>query len=112
MIINLHPQVRSERLAVSKAGDVLTINDESFDFSALPNGSTIPAAIWDENQALRKSIPCPWIIGDVVRHPDGQLELTLLFPCRLPPNYILEGKAPIIDPPDGAVVLPYDEEAA
>src|SRR4051812_22159334 len=43
MRISFSPQRRDHVLIVSKNGDVLTINDETFDFSALPNGATLLA---------------------------------------------------------------------
>lgn len=98
MIINLRPVQMDETLVVSKLGDILTINGEQYDFSALPNGATIEEG----------SIPCPWIVRDVDRI-DGQIVLTLLMPFRgLPPRHV-RFPAPIIDPPDGEIVLPTSE---
>lgn len=57
MIISFHRVCRAGTLTVSKAGDVLTINGEAYDFSSLPNGATIPEG----------SIPCPWIKSLIFR---------------------------------------------
>jgi len=55
MIINLSPQRRDDAISVVKSADILTINGEVFDFTALPDGATIPAG----------EVPCPWIVGPV-----------------------------------------------
>ncbi|PRC05092.1 hypothetical protein CQ006_12285, partial [Pseudomonas cedrina] len=47
MIIKLIPQRRDDELVVSKRGDVLTINGESFDFRELPEGAALPSSAVD-----------------------------------------------------------------
>lgn len=62
--------VRSDRLlTVSRAGDTLTINDEAFDFSGIPDGATLP----------RDAVACEWLASDVERD-GGELRLTLVLP--------------------------------
>jgi len=56
MRMSFNLQRREDRLAITKADDLLTINDEMFDFSAVPDGATLPA----------EAIGCQWI-GDVKR---------------------------------------------
>lgn len=98
MIINLRPIQMDETLVVSKSGDVLTINGEQYDFSSVPEGATIEAG----------AIPCQWIVSDVDRV-EGSIVLTLLMPFQgLPPRHVAF-PAPIIDPPDGEIVLPTSE---
>lgn len=98
MIINLRPVQMDETLSVSKDGDVLTINGEQYDFSTLPEGATI-------NEG---SIPSQWIVSDVDRI-DGKVVLTLLMPFSgLPPRHVTF-PSPIIDPPDGEIILPTSE---
>lgn len=99
MKITLSPQLRGDTLAVSKYGDVLTINGVAFDFSALPDGATIPAG----------EVPCEWIVGPVERV-DGDLDLTLILPHGDDPGKAVAFPAAIIDPPDGPIALPHDEE--
>ena len=94
MIINLTPQRRDDALSVSRAGDVLTINGASFDFSSLPEGATLPMG----------TVPCGWIVGPVTRTA-GHIVLTVIVPHGYSPHYIGQ-PAPIIDPPDGPVTLP------
>lgn len=97
MRISLSPQRRDVTLAIVKAGDVLTINGHSFDFSALPNAATIPAG----------EVPCEWIVGPVERV-SGALQLTLVLPHGPSPSQAVAFPAPIIDPPDGVINLPFD----
>lgn len=95
MIIYLSPQRRDDTLAVTKAGDRLVVNGESFDFSQVGEGDTLPLA----------AIDSMWFSGDVFRA-DGDLSVTLLFPN--PWNYSQEQAfpVPLQDVPDGLVVLP------
>ena len=95
MIIFLSPQRRDDTLAVTKAGDRLVVNGESFDFSQVGEGDTLPLA----------AIDSMWFSGDVFRA-DGDLSVTLLFPN--PWNYSQEQAfpVPLQDVPDGLVVLP------
>ena len=95
MIIFLSPQRRDDMLTVSKSGDVLVVNGETFDFSKVGEGDTLPLA----------AIKSMWFSGDVSRT-DGELSLTLLFPN--PWNYSPEQAfpAPLQGVPDGAIALP------
>lgn len=95
MIIYLSPQRRDDAFAVTKAGDRLVVNGESFDFSQVGEGDTLPLA----------AIDSMWFSGDVFRT-DGDLSVTLLFPN--PWNYSQEQAfpVPLQDVPDGLVVLP------
>lgn len=99
MHITLSPQRRDDTLTVVKSGDILTINGDAFDFSALPDGATIAA----ENS------PSPWIVGSIERI-DGELHLTLLLPHGPNPSEEVAFPAPIIDPADGLIDLPREPE--
>lgn len=88
-------------LTVTKAGDVLTINGEAFDFSTLPDGATIPAG----------EVPCEWVVGPVERI-GGDLHVTLLLPHGADPSPAVAFPNALIDPPDGPLVIPHDEEPA
>lgn len=95
MKINLSPQRRDDDLKVFRMGDVLTINGESFDFTELNDGDTLPIG----------AISCEWFVGPVTRSA-GELELTLILP--LPPNFS-QAQAfpmPVILTSDGFVNLP------
>ena len=95
MKIALSPTRRDETLTASKSGDTLTLNGETFDFSPLAEGETLPA----------DAIDSPWIAGDVTRT-DGALHITLRLPHGA--NAPEETRFPetIIDPPDGEIALP------
>lgn len=97
MRISFSSQRRDDTLAVSKVGEVLTINGEAFDFSSLPEGGTIPAG----------EVPCEWIVGPVHRI-DGELHLTLLLPHGTNPSSAVTFPEPIIVMADGPVAVPHD----
>ncbi|WP_085043868.1 hypothetical protein [Ensifer aridi] len=97
MKINLTPQRRDDALEVARAGDVLTINGQAFDFSGLPDDATI----------LAGEIPCEWIVGPVERIA-GELHLTLILPHGPNPSEAVAFPQPLIDPPDGVIALPVD----
>lgn len=95
MIIKLCPQRRDDTLAVTRAGETLVLNGESFDLSAIGEGDTLP----------RSALLSEWFVGDVERV-DGELVVTLLLPN--PWNYSQEQAFPadLIAVPDGEVLLP------
>jgi hypothetical protein len=99
MKITLSPQRRDDGpLTLSRQGDVLTIDSVVYDFSPLPDGGTLPG----------DAVDCQWLVGDVERI-DGKLQLTLLLPHGSNAPEATRFPAPIIDPPDGEVLLPlYD----
>lgn len=99
MHIDLVPQRRDDALFVVKAGDALTINGEAFDFSSLPDGASIPSG----------HTPSEWIVGPVDKV-DGTLRLTLILPyaAGAPPERAWP--LPIINPPDGPIVFPGDDD--
>ena len=97
MQITLHPQRRDDALTVAKAGDVLIVNGDAYDFSGLPDGATLPAG----------AVPCEWITGPVERI-GGQLHLSLILPHGPRPSQAVAYPAPIINPPDGPLSLPVD----
>lgn len=93
--ITLSPQRRDDRLEVSISGDVLTINGEAYDFSALPDGATLP----------RDAVDCDMLAGDVDRV-GAFLRLSLFLPhgdnapeeTRFPAP-IMAGDGPVALPP-------------
>ena len=94
MKIKLIPQYRQDELRVSRAGDVLTINDVPYDFGPLPAGATLPS----------DAIDCQWIVGKVERDPSGVLHLTLILPIQ---KSVFHDPLPdIVDPADGPIELP------
>ncbi|MBK5400521.1 hypothetical protein JFU47_28015 [Pseudomonas sp. TH39(2020)] len=95
MNIILTPQRRDDTLEVIKAGSVLTVNGQVFDFSRMRDGDTLA------NSAINSE----WFAGDVEKV-EGELTLTLLLPN--PWNYSPEQAfpVPLENLPDGQVVFP------
>jgi hypothetical protein len=95
MKITFLPQRRDERLELHRAGDVLTINGEEFDFAPLPEGATLPA----------EAIDSDWITGPVERI-EGALHMTLILPhgpraaeaTRFPAALFVNGNGPVAVP--------------
>lgn len=98
MVINLSPVRMGEQLAVSKQGDILTINGEAFDFSRMPDGASLPGEAIESN----------WFVGQVERT-NGDLVLTLVLPHGQNAPESTRFPQPIIMAGDGVVALPiYD----
>lgn len=95
MILNLSPQRRDDALEVSRAGAVVTVNGEKFDFSQMADGDMLPTS----------AIASEWFVGDVHKA-GGELELTLILP--LPANYspAQAFPEPLVISADGPVALP------
>lgn len=95
MKINLFPWRGDDLLEVFRAGAVISLNGEEFDFSQMADGDTLPA----------DAISSPWFAGQV-DNVGGELELTLILP--LPANYSPEQAfpVPLVITADGPVVLP------
>lgn len=98
MHITLSPVRLDETLAASRAGDVLTLNGDDFDFAQLPEGGTLPA----------EAIASEWIAGPVERI-NGELHLTLRLPHGANPSQAVAFPEPIHVTQDGPVKLPTDE---
>ena len=95
MIIKLSPQRRDDVLDLVKAGDVLTINGEAFDFAQVAEGATLPGS----------AIASPWFTDNVERI-GGELVITLWLPN--PWNYspAQAFPVPLVDVPNGVIALP------
>ncbi|MHC9236884.1 hypothetical protein ACX9MO_14735 [Pseudooceanicola sp. 502str34] len=102
MNITFSPVAGLPVLAVSKSGDVLTLNGETFDFTALPTGATLP----------KEAITCEWISGDVSRDESGVLTVPMILPHGPNAPEATRFPAPMTDVEDGTVALPlYDMPA-
>ncbi|MGX0876212.1 hypothetical protein ACSSV4_000887 [Roseovarius sp. MBR-154] len=96
MQITLSPSRRDTALELSRNGDTLTINGETFDFSPLPDGASLPT----------EAIGSDWFAGPVERV-GGVLRLTLILPhganapeaTRFPAPITLTGDGPVSLPP-------------
>ncbi|MHA6731651.1 hypothetical protein [Devosia sp. A369] len=94
MHISFSPQHRDDTLAITKSGDALTINGEAFDFSVLSEGDDLPEAAF---------IGTDFIEGPVTRI-SGQVLITVRLPYQRDGR--VESPGPLINPPDGLLVLP------
>ncbi|OUO89994.1 hypothetical protein B5F39_13900 [Cloacibacillus sp. An23] len=83
------------RITVSKSGDALIVNGETYDFAQLTEGSTLPA----------DAIDSEYFVGDVKRE-NGDIELTLLLPIGLNATEAQRFPEQITVSADGAVTLP------
>lgn len=98
MQISFAPMRREDRLELSRAGDVLTVNGEAFDFSGLPDGATLP----------RAAVACDWLASDVERA-GGAIRLTLILPHgRQAPEGTLFPQP--VAAPEGAIPVPAHSE--
>ncbi|EMB5660426.1 hypothetical protein [Pseudomonas aeruginosa] len=99
MIITLSPYVvlpgSDEHLMLSRDGDVLTVNGQSFDFTPLPEGSELPA----------EAIGSEWFAGPVVRR-EGRLEFSLWLPLADGASAAARFPEPMLIEADGPVELP------
>lgn len=95
MQISFSPQRRDDAIIASKAGDILTINGESFDFSSIPDGATIP------------DVPCEFITGPVERI-SGEIHLTLILPHGRNPSQAVAFPEPITATEDGPIAIPQE----
>ncbi|MCF5649487.1 MULTISPECIES: hypothetical protein [Pseudomonas syringae group] len=95
MIIKIAPQRRDDEFVVEKNGMSLKINGDTFDFSPMQEGGTLP----------RSAIACEWIWDDV-NFDGGQLVVCLILP--VPANYSPEQAYPadLTDVPDGVIQFP------
>lgn len=99
MIINLSPVRMDELLTVEKVGETLRLNGELFDFSALDDGSTLPA----------EAISSKWVCSPVERV-DGNLIVTLLMPHGAEAGERSRFPVALVNPADGRLLLPTDAD--
>lgn len=95
MRIELVPARWDDALVIEKSGDALTVNGEVFDFSQMPDDSTLPAG----------AVSSRWFFGPVEKR-DGELMLKMVMP--IPANFSPEQAFPadLVAVPDGPVRLP------
>lgn len=99
MLITFTPMRRDDRLSLHCAGDVLTLNGESYDFSPLPEGAVLP----------RDAVDCIWLASDVTRT-DGKLHLTLILPHGASAPHQTLFPLPLLLEADGPVALPPPDQ--
>lgn len=100
MRLIFHPQRSDTPLVLSRVGDVLTINGDDFDFSAVTEGATLPQA----------AVASTWIAGDIERT-GGVLQVPVVLPHGARAPQTTRFAVPLTLTGDGAVTLPaFDEE--
>lgn len=82
-------------LNITKTNDTLTINGESFDFSQLLEGATLP----------KEAVDCEFIVSDINRI-NGEIELTILLPHGANASHEARFPEPINMTSNGRVMLP------
>lgn len=95
MQIKWNPQRRDDSLSVVKQGDTLIINGTEYDFSAVPEGATLPADAIDSD-----------LFSGPVERVGGELVLTLTLPHGPSPSAAVAFPSPITVTKDGKVELP------
>ncbi|MGN6311147.1 MAG: hypothetical protein ACTHNN_16530 [Xanthobacteraceae bacterium] len=95
MRISFSPQRRDDTLEVVKTGDVLTINGDVVDLSAIPDGADLPADAIDNE-----------LVVETVRRINGNLHVTLLLPLGADAPERARFPMDLVDPQDGPIALP------
>ena len=95
MELKFTSQRRDTPLELSRTGDTLTINGDTFDFSGLPDGATLPP----------EAIDSDWFSGPVERI-GGVLHISLILPHGANAPEETRFPAPITLKKDGQVDLP------
>ena len=105
MKINLAPQRRDDALELTLAGEVLSINGEALDLTAIPAGATLP----------RDAVDCEWLASDIERDAQGEITLSLILPHGFIADQTTDSAKSVLfpDPLDvteeGAITLPSYE---
>ena len=101
MKLKFIPKMHRPPMALTRRGDVLTIDGEDFDFAGLPPGATLP----------RDAVSSPRIARDVERDHAGELVVTLYLPHGEAAPRETRYPDPLKLMQDGPVDLPaYDVE--
>lgn len=69
MFITFSPMRSDDALSVSIDGDMLKINGDLYDFTAIPEGAVLPST----------AVDCAWLASDVTRL-NGDIHLSLILP--------------------------------
>lgn len=95
MNISFSPLRSDSTLTLSRQGEALILNGETFDFADLPEGARLP----------QQAIACDWFAGDVTRT-NGALQITLVLPHGPQAPHATRFPQQVTDPADGAIPLP------
>lgn len=97
MHITFFPICKAGNPCLERRGDALVIDGEVFDFSALPEGASLPA----------EAVATDWICGEVARI-DGVLHLPVLLCHGRGAPQEIRFPAPLTVNCDGPINLPGD----
>lgn len=95
MKLSFSPMRRDDALHLVRAGDVLEINGEAFDFSALTEGDCLP----------QEAVQSEWLASGVTRT-EGAICMTLILPHGTAAPYERLFPETITVDKDGPVALP------
>lgn len=95
IILRAFRPVNNKALSITKQGDTLIFNGESFDFSQLVDGATLP----------KNAIESEWIYDNVERV-GGELVVPVLLPIKRNASEAARWPEPIVVTADGPVQLP------
>jgi len=101
MQISFSPKRCDTALIATRQGDVLTLNGESFDFTALAEGDVLP----------RDAVACDWLASEVTRA-GGEIRLTLILPHGPEAPEATRFAQPLSLTGDGPVPLPAYQTTA
>jgi hypothetical protein len=100
MLIKLWPCFSDDRIEVSVAGEVVTVNGAAFDLSPLEVGASISSAAFGVT----------YFLGYITRDSAGELTFTLQFPQDAEASEDARFPLPISVTEDGPVMLPDPEK--
>ena len=98
MKITFHPARSDAKLRLERQGDTLLVNDAAYDFSAVPEGASLP----------RAAVTGDWLADDVTRE-GGVLHLAVVLPIGKDASNKSRFPAPVKLSKDGPVPLPTDK---
>lgn len=98
MKITFQPARCDAQLKLERQGDTLLVNNEAYDFSAVPEGATLPQA----------AVKGDWLADDVTRE-GGVLHLAVILPIGKDANKKSRFPAPVTLRRDGPVPVPTDK---
>ncbi len=115
MRIHLSPRLDGAALSIEVAGETITLNGETLDFSDLGSGETLAQYAREENGEFKidkvtlepvMNIHCRWIAGDVMRDAAGMLHVPVFLPHSGSASEAARFPQPIDVTEDGPVTLP------
>ena len=101
MKISFSPIRSDDRLELAREGDAIIINGESFDFSPIPEGGTLP----------RSAVDCAFLASDITREAGG-LSFSILLPVSADAPEHARFPSSVSVRSDGPIKLPTEIEVS